>query len=369
MIAARAEVRIRFSLPRQAENFSYSTVRVDLQQSRNDNGVPILLAIDAGGTSTRAVLLDASGRCLGYGRAGSGNPTSAGISNAAAAVAEAAEQALAATDGVVVPPSLAVIALAGEKTAAFGEQVSARLGALGFGPVILEPDLLGIFGSGTHLRDGYAMVAGTGTSAVRIAGDRLDRVAGGRGWLLGDAGGGFWIGHQVARAVVSALDGQGPPTALTERVLTNAGVALPADSPEDRVRAVKQLVSVLYSWRPVQLSRFAPVAFAVPEDPVAMDILVAASSALTDLLAAVRVPDLAGPVIVGGSVLIHGILAAPPSVRDRLVLPGDAATFVPVADGVVGAAVLGLRRTGIEVDATLFRTLQAEVARVAAPAG
>ena len=327
--------------------------------------MPIFLAIDAGGTSTRAVLVDASGRCLGYGRAGSGNPTSAGISNAAAAVADAAEQALAATDMAVVPPALAVIALAGEKTAAFGEQVSAGLGPLGFGPVILEPDLLGIFGSGTHLPDGYAMVAGTGTSAARIVAGRLDRVAGGRGWLLGDAGGGFWIGHQVARAVASALDGQSPPTALTERVLTTAGVAPPSDSPEDRVRALKQLVSVLYSWRPVQLSRFAPVAFDVPEDPVALDILVAASTALADLLSAVRVPDLAGPVIVGGSVLIRGILAAPPGVRDRLVLPGDAAEFVPVADGVVGAAVLALRRAGIEVDETLFRTLRAEVARVA----
>ena len=316
--------------------------------------VPIFLAIDAGGTSTRAVLFDASGRCLGYGRAGSGNPTSAGISIAAAAVVDAAEQALAATDMAVVPPSLAVIALAGEKTAAFGEQVSAGLGPLGFGPVILEPDLLGIFGSGTHLPDGYAMVAGTGTSAARIVAGRLDRVAGGRGWLLGDAGGGFWIGHQVARAVASALDGQGPPTALTERVLAAAGVS-----------DLKGLVSTLYSWRPVELSRFAPLAFQVPEDPVAGDILVAASAALTDLLAAVQVPGLAGPTVVGGSVLIHGLLAAPPEVRDRLVLPSGGAEFVPVADGVVGAAVLALRRAGIEVDATLFRTLQAEVARVA----
>jgi glucosamine kinase len=243
--------------------------------------------------------------------------------------------------------------------------VSARLGPLGFGPVLLEPDLLGIFHSGTHLRDGYAMVAGTGTSAVRIVEGRLDRVVGGRGWLLGDAGGGFWIGHQVARAVASALDSQGPPTALTEDVLRTAGVALPADSPEDRARALKQLVSVLYSWRPVQLSRFAPLAFGVPEDPVALDILDAASSALADLLSAVRVPDLPGPIIVGGSVLIHGILAAPSAVRDRFLRAGDGAEFVPVADGVVGAAVLAMRRAGIEVDETLFRTLQTEAARVA----
>lgn len=328
----------------------------------------MFLALDAGGTSTRAVIVDSSGRCLGYGRAGSGNPTSAGITNAVAAVGLATEHASAGADAAVEPPSLAVIALAGENTAVFGEQVSARLAPLGFGPVILEPDLLGIFHSGTHLPHGYAMVAGTGTAAVRVVGGHLDRVVGGRGWLLGDAGGGYWIGHQVARAVVAALDGQGPATALTERVLRTVAVTPPADSPDDRVRALKELVSILYSWQPVQLSRFAPLAFQLPEDPVASDILVAASSALTELLSAVRVPDLDGPVVVGGSVLIHGLLAAPPGVRERLVLPAETAGFIPVVDGVVGAAVLALRRAEIEVDAALFAIIQAEVARVARPA-
>ncbi|WP_216080462.1 hypothetical protein, partial [Shigella flexneri] len=129
--------------------------------------------------------------------------------------------------------------------------------------------------------------------------------------LLGDAGGGFWIGHRVARAVVSAPDGQGAPTALTEPFLHAAGIPAPKNSTAARVRAVQQVVSVLYGWRPVQLAQFAPLAFALPDDPVATAILVAASDALTDLLAAVRIPELAGPVVVGGSVLIHGFLTAP----------------------------------------------------------
>ncbi len=45
----------------------------------------MLLAVDAGGTSTRALVLDESGRAYGYGRAGSGNPTSAGGAGAGAA--------------------------------------------------------------------------------------------------------------------------------------------------------------------------------------------------------------------------------------------------------------------------------------------
>ena len=320
----------------------------------------MFLALDAGGTSTRAALVDSAGRCLGYGRAGGGNPTSAGIANAVAAAGLAAEQALAGTADVGAGPTPAVIAMAGEKTAAFREQIGARLAALGVGPTLLEPDLLGIFHSGTHLRDGYAMVAGTGTAAVRVVGGRLDRVAGGRGWLLGDAGGGYWIGHQVVRAVVAALDGQGPPTMLTERLLAGLEINETTDSPAGRTQVLRQLVSTLYAWRPVQLSRFAPLAFAVPEDPVAREILIAASSALTALLSAVHDPALPGPIVVGGSVLIHGLLAAPAGVR--FVLPAEMGGVVPVADGVVGAAVLVLRNAGVEVDETLFHTLREGIA-------
>ena len=134
----------------------------------------VFLVIDAGGTSTRAVIVDSSGRCLGYGRAGGGNPTSAGITSAVAAVGLAAEQARAGSDITGRPPHLVVIALAGENTAAFREQVSARLAPLGFGPVIVEPDLLGMFHSGTHHRDGYVLVAGTVAVAARV----LDRSSG-----------------------------------------------------------------------------------------------------------------------------------------------------------------------------------------------
>jgi N-acetylglucosamine kinase-like BadF-type ATPase len=112
------------------------------------------------------------------------------------AIGYAVEQAMAGVPGSE-RPALALIAMAGEKTTTFREQVSGRLTALGVRHVVLEHDLLGVFHSGTAALDGYALIAGTGTVAARIRGGQLDRVVGGRGWLLGDAGGGFWIGHAV----------------------------------------------------------------------------------------------------------------------------------------------------------------------------
>ena len=211
------------------------------------------------------------------------------------AIGLAAERATAGLAGSE-RPALALVAMAGEKTAAFRQQVSDRLAALGIDEVVLEHDLLGMFHSGTAAQDGYALVAGTGTVAARIRGGRLDRVVGGRGWLLGDAGGGFWIGHAVARAVVASLDGQGPDTALTDYMLGALGIDGDTGNPSEREDALRQLVSALYARPPISLADFAPLAFAAHEDPVARPILIGAAAALADLLSAVRAPDLPGPL-------------------------------------------------------------------------
>ncbi len=58
------------------------------------------------------------------------------------------------------------------------------------------------------------------------------------------------------------------------------------------------------------------------------------------------------------------MLAAPPELRRALVPPAGSTPIIPVPDGVVGAAVLGLRSLGIEVDACLFGRIQGEVARL-----
>ena len=191
---------------------------------------------------------------------------------------------------------------------------------------------------------------------------------GGKGWLLGDAGGGFWIGHAVARAVVASLDGQVPGTALTDLVLEALGITGDTRNHSGHEERLRRLVSALYARPPISLADLAPLAFTAHEDPVARPILIGAATALADLLSAVRAPDLAGPVVVGGSVLVRGMLAAPPSLKAELVplVAGDA--MIPVSDGLVGAAVLVLRRAGRDVDDSLFHKLQAEVARVRAQA-
>lgn len=322
----------------------------------------MLLAVDAGGTSTRALVLDTEATVRGYGRAGGGNPTARGLDAAVAAVAEAARIATRAVE--VGADAQVTLAMAGQRTPEFAAHVTARLQQLGWSRVVLEHDLLGVFGSGTWELGGYALIAGTGSVAARVRGGDLAHVLGGRGWLLGDAGSGYWIGHRVARAVVAALDGQAEETALTALVLDHAGVPYPGAGATERVAALRRLMSVLYAQPPVQLAALAPLPFTVPADPVAREILVAASEALAALVAAVQVPQSTGPVVVGGSVAVQGLLAAPPDLRQHLVPIGGGATLIPVSDGVLGSAVLALRGAGVVVDEAVFTRLRTDLEAV-----
>lgn len=324
-----------------------------------------ILAIDAGGTSTRAVILDMSGRCLAFGRAGSGNPTARGIDGAVDQLAAAAGLAAAADRSPTGHGSSAVIALAGAPSAEFAARLSERFAPLGFdGRVLLEPDLLGTYYSGTIAQEGSALIAGTGAVAGRVSRGRLDFARGGTGWLLGDAGAGFWIGRRVARAVVAALDHLGPETALTGAVLDLFEIEREPGQSRGRSHTLVRLMDEIYGLQPVELARLAPLAFGVLDDPIAREILIAAGGELGTLLAATRGDDARGPIVLGGGVLAAGMRLVPSIFAGPLEAASGGAELIPVADGIVGAAVLGLRQAGVSVDGELFSRIHKSVTRL-----
>ena len=67
--------------------------------------------------------------------------------------------------------------------------------------------------------------------------------------------------------------------------------------------------------------------------------------------------------MVGGSVVVRGMLTAPPSLQTALVSPAGDDAVIPVTDGLVGAAVLVLRHVKHEVDEAQFHTIHVEVER------
>lgn len=96
------------------------------------------------------------------------------------------------------------------------------------------------------LGDGHGAVVAAGTGVVTLAvGETETARVDGWGWIMGDAGSGYWIGRAALDAVMRAYDGRGPATMLTDAAvsrwpdLTQAYMALQAD--HDRVRVVASL--------------------------------------------------------------------------------------------------------------------------------
>lgn len=320
-----------------------------------------VLVVDAGGTSTRAALVDVSGVCLGYGTASGGNPTSVGYDAAVAAVAAAAAAAVAAAAQPSVFSS-ALVAMAGGSPSMPHDGIAERLSALGLrGELEVEGDLVAMFHSGTHRTSGCVLVAGTGCVAAWISDSRLRQLSDGTGWLLGDAGSGFWIGHRVARAVVASLDSRGPDTQLTGLLLKAMQLEAGPERLHDRPRVLLELVDKLYQLRPIELARFAPLAFQAPEDPIAAGILTSAASAMAETLSKVMAQQAEGPLVIGGSVA-GAMLAAKPDIAGPLRKVLANIEVIHATDGIVGAAVLGLKRVGIRVDAEVFQNLQRTIA-------
>lgn len=324
--------------------FCYETV------SMNDN----YLGLDAGGTSTRAVVVSSDGHCGGIGKAGSGNPTSAGIDAATTAIRDAVTQAVtSANAGRLAGAALAV---AGAADLGHRAAIAAALSDLVAVEPVFDFDVLAAYFSGTAAPDGYVLLSGTGASAVRVEDGRLAGISDGLGWLLGDVGSGFWLGREVVRAGLAPLDGRGAATLLTGLLLDRLGTIRDERPQGGRTGTLVAATAALYAMPPLRLADFASLVFtaAGAGDEVAAGILDRAAAGLAETLAAVRTPDVEGPLVAAGSVL-----ARQPDFAAR-VAPGA----VVATDGLAGAAVLALRHAGVLVDDAVYRRVTSSLAQL-----
>jgi N-acetylglucosamine kinase-like BadF-type ATPase len=290
----------------------------------------LVIGVDAGGSNTRALLATFDGEVLGTAVAGAGNPVSVGS-------VEAARNILSATLGVLGDGQAAAVravamgSAGGTKASEFGRLVFGGLADAGVrGSVELRPDLEAAFSSGTPLPDGYGLIAGTGATGGRIEDYRIVQCVGGAGWLLGDEGGGFWLGREAVRAAVVECDGSGPATKLTDQIVEVLGT--------DRERDV--LIGAVYAKPPIWLASLAPMvtATAIAGDPVALSIVDNAASALAALLEPLH------PVAGQHVVMIGGVVSAGSPVATRLTARLSAAgmTCTHVQSGAPGAAWLAI---------------------------
>jgi N-acetylglucosamine kinase-like BadF-type ATPase len=220
--------------------------------------------------------------------------------------------------------------------ASLGADLRARLPAaladrLGVRRLALAGDAVTAYAGALGLRPGVVVAAGTGMIALGTAadGDGWHR-ADGWGHLLGDAGGGAWIGRAGLEAALRAHDGRaGGSAALLARA-------------EGRFGPITTLPAQLYPRpdRAAVLASFAPeVALCAAEDQVASDILRQAATHILQAAAAVRPGS--GKVdvaLTGGLFKMGEPLLAPLREQTLRLLPD--ATLAPAAGDPLDGAVL-----------------------------
>ena len=246
-----------------------------------------VLAIDAGQSGIKVRAAAASGGDLLFPGIRTGEPL---LPQLAAVVAETAARTGSPSDVVVAGISGLTEANAD------ADAMLALTAAHGVSGVVLAHDSTTSFLGALGHRRGAVVAAGTGVVTLAAGAETTARVDG-WGWIMGDAGSGYWIGREALDAVMRAYDGRGPTTELTAAVsdrwpdLSQAYMSLQADP--DRVRVVASFAAVV-------------ARAAVAGDAVAQDISVRAAHELAQsvraAIAQVRTDEETFPVCAIGGV-------------------------------------------------------------------
>lgn len=177
----------------------------------SSKSTPLGLGLDAGGTSTRWALADASGTLVAEGSAGGFSGTQMtspeGVAQVAGVLADIATQAL--RHGAAASVWAGVTGFdgdfEGEGPAPLAVLV-AQTFSLDAGAVRLFNDIELACRAAFAPGAGYLVYAGTGSVAAFIDDAGVQHRAGGRGGLIDDGGSGYWIAREALRHIWRAED-------------------------------------------------------------------------------------------------------------------------------------------------------------------
>lgn len=166
-----------------------------------------VLGIDAGASSTKWVVLDGSGRALERDR---GNPITGHAFDASAQREMLSSLTTVINRARVYSPRAVVAGVTGLSA---GSEIAAALKSEIARNFNLAPERVSVMSDmdlayRAHFKsgEGILLYAGTGAIAYHIRADQHVVRAGGRGFLIDDAGGGFSIGQAALRTVTRWMD-------------------------------------------------------------------------------------------------------------------------------------------------------------------
>lgn len=216
---------------------------------------PLVVGIDGGGTKTRALVAGEGGETIAdvVGPASAVRPQE--IERSAGVIAGVVRDAMEAAGRSNVRPRVVCVGVAGVGREPERQELLDMLLAHEIAEDVvvltdLEIALEDAFGEGP----GVLLIAGTGSSAVARGPTGATARCGGWGPVIGDEGGGAWIGRRALSVVSAAADGREPETALTGAILTAI-----------EVEEVSGLISWAATATPATFATLAPVVMQVAD--------------------------------------------------------------------------------------------------------
>lgn len=216
----------------------------------------------------------------------------------------------------------------------FARTLGAQVGAT---EVAVTNDVVIAYAGALGHRPGVLLSAGSGAVALGVGPEGAIARVDGWGYLLGDAGSGYWIGRAGLEAALRAVDGRGSATALVDRAGARHGSV-------DRLHATITAGGV--PARTVAAFATDVVAAAEAGDEISVGIVADAGRELARTVhaAAARTQPPSVPYevsVVGGLVETGGPVAR--ALEDELARTAPEATLRPAAgDALAGAAAVAV---------------------------
>lgn len=324
--------------------------------NEKDVAAIFFLGIDAGGTKTDALLVDGSGRLLGYGRSGNGNHQTA-FEAARTHIEEACGRALQQAGVGKEDIAFAFFGLAGADREPDYRILRPMIASLGYERHAIACDTMIAMRAGTNRAHGAVIIGGTGLNAAARNAQGEELQYGGFGYLFGDGrGSGSALAVEAFRTAVRSWEGRENRSILERLVPQKLGYASVQEMYDDVLDNGKR--------PPNELAKLMFEAAAEGDEP-AIRILEEAGrehgNAVIALILRLGMEAEKFDVVLAGSVLTRG--SSPymtDAIKREVARVATHATVVKLAaDPVIGAVMSAMDSGGYaigsELDARLRR--------------
>lgn len=300
------------------------------------------LGADVGGTKTHVLIADETGRAVGFGEGGPGNPEGVGLTGLTAVVQAATDQALQRATLTIDRIEGAGFGIAGYDWPSQRAITLEALKPLGLHcpHEIVNDTILGLL-AGASEGWGVAVVAGTGCNCRGWDRQRREGRVVGMGAWSGEAGGAGELVEHALRAIAYEWVRRGPPTALSRVFMAQVDA-----------RDLEDFIEGLTTDRYRLGAEAAPIIFQVATegDPVALDIIRWGGRELGELAKAVirqlNFEALEFEVVLVGSTY-NGSPVLIEVMRETIMALAPNARLVRLsAPPVVGGVLLGMEQAG-----------------------